>query len=107
VLFFLFHQVIDPWGRILADLGRGTESTYSVVEIDPKTLTDVRRGMPVIDHRNPAVYDEITEVLRIPKDGVMYNFGPNDLPSSTIFLITDHSMAFVNKKCVLPGRKFG
>jgi predicted amidohydrolase len=41
--------VIDPWGRILLDMGEATGLGYA--EIDPASLDEVRARVPVLRHR--------------------------------------------------------
>ncbi|MFC1476679.1 nitrilase-related carbon-nitrogen hydrolase, partial [Fibrobacterota bacterium] len=45
---------IDPWGTIIAEAGEGEEIIYA--ELDPDTLTDTRKRMPLLGQRNPSVY---------------------------------------------------
>jgi len=42
---------VDPWGEVIADLGEGEK--LSVVDIDLDRIGDVRKRIPVIDHRRP------------------------------------------------------
>uniref|UniRef100_A0A8C9WNJ8 Deaminated glutathione amidase n=1 Tax=Scleropages formosus TaxID=113540 RepID=A0A8C9WNJ8_SCLFO len=41
---------VDPWGEVLGDCG-GTEVGLTLVEIDMDKLRDIRRNMPVLQHR--------------------------------------------------------
>ncbi len=43
--------VVDPWGRVLLDMGEATGLGYA--EIDPATLDEVRSRVPVLRHRRP------------------------------------------------------
>lgn len=43
--------VIDPWGRIVLDMGDGDGVGFA--EIDPDILPDVRARVPVLQHRRP------------------------------------------------------
>jgi len=43
--------VIDPWGRILLDMG--DEPGVGVVDIDPGMIAHIRARIPVIAHRRP------------------------------------------------------
>ncbi|VVT08757.1 Nitrilase [Sphingomonas sp. EC-HK361] len=47
--------VIDPWGEVVLDMGEGAGLGYAT--IDPARVAEVRRRIPVIDHRRaiPAV----------------------------------------------------
>ncbi|XP_037300680.1 nitrilase and fragile histidine triad fusion protein NitFhit [Manduca sexta] len=71
---------VDPWGEVLADCG-DSAPCYKVAEISPKKLLDVRRNMPVFQHRSSH--------LRIPESCVFYK--------------SKLSYAFVNLRCVTSG----
>ena len=43
--------VIDPWGRVLLDMGETTGLGFA--EIDPASLDEVRNRVPVLRHRRP------------------------------------------------------
>lgn len=43
---------VDPWGRVLLDMGR--EAGLAFVDLDPALVADVRARIPVIDHRRPV-----------------------------------------------------
>lgn len=43
--------VIDPWGRVLLDMGETTGMGFA--EIDPASLDEVRNRVPVLRHRRP------------------------------------------------------
>jgi predicted amidohydrolase len=43
--------VIDPWGRVLLDMGEATGLGFA--EIDPSALDEVRNRVPVLRHRRP------------------------------------------------------
>ena len=43
---------VDPWGRVLVELDGGG-GQLAMVEIDRSQVADVRRRIPVIDHRRP------------------------------------------------------
>lgn len=49
-------MIIDPWGTILAQCGGGDGATIAVAEVDLDLLDDVRRRMPVFEHRRPDLY---------------------------------------------------
>lgn len=97
-------MVIDPWGCCIACCKEGTDIVTA--EIDLNYLRNIRQEMPIWMHRRPDMYG----VLRTIEDEdntfhsqSVYKFGQIDLHSSQLFYKTDLSMAFVNKKPVLPG----
>lgn len=48
-------MIIDAWGRVLAEAG-GEGDTVVVADIDDDVTRDVRRRLPVLEHRRPAAY---------------------------------------------------
>lgn len=48
-------MVIDPWGRVLADLGEQSPAS-TVVELDLSLVADVRAKLPSLNHARPAAY---------------------------------------------------
>ena len=100
-------QVVDPWGKVLADLGsKDSSPSYKVVEINLREVERVRKSMPVLDHRRNALYDLREPTFRFPADDTaVFDFGQVKVPGSTVFLVSKHAYAFVNKKCVRPGRE--
>ncbi|MDA0366520.1 MAG: carbon-nitrogen hydrolase family protein [Chloroflexi bacterium] len=50
-------MIIDPWGAILAQCGEG--EGLAVAEVDLDYLRDVRRRLPVFDHRRRDVYGRV------------------------------------------------
>ncbi len=44
--------VIDPWGRVLLDMG-GEATGLGFAEVDPAATEEVRRRLPAIRHRRP------------------------------------------------------
>jgi deaminated glutathione amidase len=43
---------VDPWGKIIANCGdKIDEPCYAVAELDFSNLNEVRRNMPVFEHR--------------------------------------------------------
>ncbi|XP_023211076.1 nitrilase and fragile histidine triad fusion protein NitFhit-like [Centruroides sculpturatus] len=97
-------MVIDPWGCCIACCKEGTD--VITAEIDLGYLRNIRQEMPVWMHRRPDIYG----VLRTIEDKddkfheqSVYKFGQIELLPSQLFYKTDLSIAFVNKKPVLPG----
>ncbi|XP_072948496.1 nitrilase and fragile histidine triad fusion protein NitFhit isoform X2 [Epargyreus clarus] len=116
------HAVcIDPWGSVLVDCGEASPM-YMVAELVPARLGDVRRNMPVFQHRRPQVYSLYTLSLRkdllpehsesqedvattadtkCPSEGRI--FGHVRIPESCVFYTSELTYAFVNLRCVTPG----
>ncbi|VVC97437.1 unnamed protein product [Leptidea sinapis] len=110
---------VNPWGEVLADCGE--EPGFRVVDIGD--AEDVRRNMPVFQHRRPDVYSLYALSLRknllpehsevstssenqtaLPSDvGPTYVFGHVRVPESCVFYKSDLTYAFVNLRCVIPG----
>jgi predicted amidohydrolase len=42
--------VVDPWGRVLLDMG-DAEKEVGFADLDPSLLAEVRRRLPVLNHR--------------------------------------------------------
>lgn len=99
-------QIIDPWGKVLAD---ASESVGIITaEIDLNQIAAIRIKMPVIQHQRPQLYQVVSSRFTIPsgeRDLDSFTFGQASVKYSSVFLENDSARAFVNKKCVVPGRK--
>ncbi|KAG6459555.1 hypothetical protein O3G_MSEX011451 [Manduca sexta] len=112
---------VDPWGEVLADCG-DSAPCYKVAEISPKKLLDVRRNMPVFQHRRSDIYSLYALSVRkgllpqhsedsvmpetpplIPESGPSNVFGHVRIPESCVFYKSKLSYAFVNLRCVTSG----
>ncbi|CAH2243392.1 jg5197 [Pararge aegeria aegeria] len=116
---------VDPWGEVLADCGE-SGPCYKIAEINSDKLAEVRRNMPVFQHRRPDVYSLYTLSVRnqilqehsgkVPDlreaqltnqtptpPGEMNVFGHVRVPESCVFFKSLLSYAFVNLRCVIPG----
>ncbi|XP_023946599.2 nitrilase and fragile histidine triad fusion protein NitFhit isoform X2 [Bicyclus anynana] len=116
---------VDPWGEVLADCG-DSAPCYKIAEIDSEKLTEVRRNMPVFQHRRPDVYSLYTlsvrnEILpehsgkasniqrdqpgnQTPAPACEMNvFGHVQVPETCVFFKSHLTYAFVNLRCVIPG----
>ena len=51
-------QIIDPWGRILAQCGE-EEKAVIVADVDLRTLQEVRLSMPIQQHRRHDLYTNV------------------------------------------------
>ncbi|XP_071442557.1 deaminated glutathione amidase [Hetaerina americana] len=96
-------MVVDPWGRIVAE-STTDEVGVIMADLDMSHLARVRRNMPVINHQREDLYTSPGPCTTLPLiSGCQYQFGSISLKESVIFLRTLLTIAFVNKKCVLPG----
>ncbi|XP_038219957.1 nitrilase and fragile histidine triad fusion protein NitFhit isoform X2 [Zerene cesonia] len=111
---------VSPWGEVLADCG-DSAPRYALAEID--TVREVRRNMPVFQHRRPDVYSLYALSLRkdrLPEhtenfapvenrtadaavDEPANVFGHVKVPESCVFYKSKLTYAFVNLRCVIPG----
>lgn len=100
--------MVDPWGAIIAQCSEGTN--IAIAEIDHELLQKTRLSMPVLEHRRSDVYPamECLESIEVPLGEELssksFQFGQVSVNGSGIFLKSGLSMAFTNKKCVVPGR---
>lgn len=84
-------------------------ASVAVASINREYLAKVRRDMPVFSHRRHDVYRQpmqVAQALRLPDDEAVFSFGQVKIKGWSIFYRSRHSVAFVNRKCVVPGRKF-
>lgn len=101
--------IIDPWGTVIAQCGEG--EGLALAEIKPDYLAQVRRNMPVWQHRRGDLYGLIAEgdAAAIQDDAEedanssSIEFGPVLVPSKCLVLRSRLSLVFVNRKPVLPG----
>ncbi|OWR46477.1 nitrilase and fragile histidine triad fusion protein NitFhit [Danaus plexippus plexippus] len=107
--------VVDPWGEVLADCG-DSAPCYKVVEITDR-LQEVRKNMPVFQHRRPDVYSLYSLSIRnkpfnepppppprTPPLATTGNvFGHVSVPETCVFHKSELTYAFVNLRCVTPG----
>lgn len=79
------------------------------IEIDLDEINKVREKMPIIEHRRSDLYSLSSPTnLRIPIESSNENelqWGQVKISTDQIFFRTASTMALVNKKPILPGRK--
>lgn len=112
-MFISFVQIIDPWGKIIAECPKYNESistneSFAIAEIDNNLVSKIRRDMPVFQHRRDDIYSlkEISNSnsLANTNDREHYMFSDKVIERSTVFYSTEYSYAFTNIRCVVPGR---
>ncbi|KAH3819755.1 hypothetical protein DPMN_121499 [Dreissena polymorpha] len=95
--------IVDPWGAVVAECSEG-EGTC-VAEINLEYLHQIRRQMPIQDHRRLDLYGQISLHSKDNNiDGIKeYEFGQHKIGCKQVFFKTALSYAFVNIKPVVPG----
>ncbi|CAH0712891.1 unnamed protein product, partial [Brenthis ino] len=111
---------VDPWGQVVVDCGDVAPS-YRIAELTDR-IKEVRRNMPVFQHKRPDVYSLYTLSIRntllsshkeqitptenqtpSPIAGPTNVFGHVKVPESCVFYKSKLTYAFVNLRCVIPG----
>ncbi|PSN40498.1 Nitrilase and fragile histidine triad fusion protein NitFhit [Blattella germanica] len=100
-------MIVDPWGAIIAQCSEGTG--IATAELDMSYLKQVRRNMPVWEHRRNDLYPALPSLDSNPKlvpydQQQEYKFGHTSVKASGVFYKTDKTLAFTNLRCVAPGR---
>jgi len=95
-------MVVDPWGTVIARCHNTID--ICLAEIDLPLLHKRRSEMPVFSHKRHDLYGHVLNntVLRVDSQ-LEYQFGPHTVKSSSAFYRTGLSVAFVNRKPVVPG----
>lgn len=93
---------VSPWGEII---GRCTEDIdVQFVEIDLEKIAKVEKNMPCSSHRRPDVYSLHFNVdVKFDDENQPYIFEKYPIDRRTIFYETEHTIAFTNIRCVVPG----
>ncbi|XP_037933978.1 nitrilase and fragile histidine triad fusion protein NitFhit [Teleopsis dalmanni] len=96
-------MVIDPWGKILTDMGGECESAVATVEIDLSSILPIRKSMPCFDHRRGDIYCLTAYGTATFEPTEDRNFANNKILKETIFYESEHCYAFTNLTCVVEG----
>ncbi|KAI8123307.1 Nitrilase and fragile histidine triad fusion protein NitFhit [Lucilia cuprina] len=96
-------MAVNPWGKIMADLGETEDLKVATVEIDLSTLPPIRAAMPCFDHRRNDVYSLTAygHGTTEPQEDRM--FATNVINKDTIFFESPYCFAFTNLRCVVKG----
>jgi len=95
-------MVVDPWGTVLARCHDTID--ICVAEIDLPLLHKRRSEMPVLSHKRHDLYGQVLSGAVLPIDSQsQYHFGAHSVKSTSVYYRTALSIAFVNRKPVLPG----
>lgn len=96
--------IVDPWGKVIAKCDQDKVPDVAFAEIDSNKLESVRSNMPCFEHRRDDIYQirslKSSACTNIEED---FMFGPHKIPKETIFYESEHSFAFTNIRCVVPG----
>lgn len=74
-------------------------------EIDLTKIADTRKNMPCFEHRRSDIYSLVPLEVAISESANNFFFETYPIVKETIFYETQHSIAFTNIRCVVPGRK--
>lgn len=91
-------MVVDPWGKVIAQCSDGTG--LALAQINLPYLREIRENMPVASHRRTDLYPEMPVAL---KEQEIYDFGQVKVTRESVFYTSPLSIAFTNKRCVVPG----
>lgn len=95
-------MIIGPWGQIVAQC-KEEDNAVAVGEIDLNSVENVRKSMPCFEHRRNEVYTLAPIEIKSDKSCDTYKFGQHTIPLDTVFYASEHSFAFTNIRCVVPG----
>lgn len=97
-------MVVSPSGTVIAQCAQGTG--FALANIDLGQVEAVRRSMPVSDHRRCDIYPRMVPVgnsVNIGESRKEYKFGQVTILAESVFCRSLLSIAFTNKRCVVPG----
>jgi len=97
-------MVVDPWGTVIAQCREGTSIALAAVDLN--YLKNLRLEMPVASHRRHDIYQlpvQDSRCMDLPSDTESFPFGQVTLRGWGVFYRGRSSIAFVNRKCVVPG----
>lgn len=95
---------VSPWGDVLSECSDELEVKFA--EVDLQKIAKVESNMPCFSHRRSDVYD--IDVMRVANytaraSSQPFMFEKYPIDPKTIFLETEHCVAFTNIRCVVPG----
>lgn len=96
-------MAINPWGKIMVDLGETEDLKVATVEIDLSTISPIRTSMPCFNHRRNDIYSLTAYSHGNTEAQEDRMFAKNVINKNTIFFETSHCFAFTNLCCVVPG----
>ncbi|CAH0392442.1 unnamed protein product [Bemisia tabaci] len=98
-------SIIDPYGSIIAQCSEGTNLAFAKINLD--YVETLRKSIPVWSNRRFDLYPKLeashsSDALQNCKN-IEFTFGQVKVPAEHVFFKTQLTIAFVNKKCVVPG----
>lgn len=96
-------MAVNPWGKIMADLGDTDDLKLAIVEIDLSSLNPIRSAMPCFDHRRNDVYSLTAYAHGTTEPDTDLMFDNNIINKDTIFFESPFCFAFTNLRCVVKG----
>ncbi|KAJ6645366.1 Nitrilase and fragile histidine triad fusion protein NitFhit [Pseudolycoriella hygida] len=97
-------MVVDPWGKIIAKCDNNKEVDVAVTDIDLDVAAKVRQNMPCLEHRRNDIYSlSVMSKKFVSPSTKDFVFEKYPIPHETIFYESNHSLAFTNIRCVVPG----
>ncbi|KAI0979846.1 hypothetical protein GJ496_010196 [Pomphorhynchus laevis] len=99
--------VIDPWGKVIAEINSSDKEGYCTTVIDSNLIVDARRRIPMQCRNDVYTCPEIAmKSYAAPKSEIVYTdflFGDRTtIKAQQIFYESEHSIAFVNIRPVVP-----
>ncbi|CAI5446284.1 unnamed protein product [Caenorhabditis angaria] len=93
-------MIIDPWGAVIAQCSERVDMAFAEIDLD--YVAELREMQPVFSHRRNDLYSlNINEFDTNDSEDLVFSTFP--IKSSTIFVKSQHSFAFVNLKPVTDG----
>lgn len=99
-------MVVDPFGTVIAQCTEG--NGFALARIDLEFIKKLGSEMPIQDHKRydlfpPLKLPTIRPMSIDTKGDSYFSFGQVKVPKEAVFCQTRHSVAFTNKRCVVPG----
>lgn len=96
-------MVVGPSGMVIAQCEADTD--FALANIDLEQVDSTRITMPVYSHRRYDVYPRVVPVANRANDEGQkrYQFGQVEVLAESVFYRSSLSIAFTNKRCVVPG----
>ncbi|XP_037032684.1 nitrilase and fragile histidine triad fusion protein NitFhit isoform X1 [Bradysia coprophila] len=96
-------MVVNPWGKIIAKCDNDKDVDVAVADIDLQVAVKVRQNMPCLEHRRNDIYSLSVMPEKFQPSTTDFVFEKYPIPVGTIFYQSNHSLAFTNIRCVVPG----
>lgn len=94
---------MGPSGTIIAQCEASTD--FVLVNINLNQADSTRLAMPVYNHRRYDIYPKILPATNYIGEGQKkYQFGQVEVFAESVFYRSALTIAFTNKRCVVPGR---